>query len=224
MLYEENPIKFIFQEESALGSSDECLTDLAECKTCKDSDGDLWYEVELPFDDKGFQHYLSLLFGVNRTAQEKGWVKAGDTTLNSPLNWPGFKLTKEERGDTKDARIDYKNLTPFFKELFEDIDLNGNGRIGAFEVKNAVKEDDSGWLKIQFEDLSESGSFSLVLHKELDGSSPVVFFTNVKIDDMPSLFQFDDLIMSESPISELLSNELAQAAAEQEAWLKQIAK
>ena len=133
-------------------------------------------------------------------------------------------MAKEAGKGSKDARIDYNNLTPFFKELFEDIDLNGNGRIGAFEVKNRGKEDDSGWLKIQFEDLSESGSFSLVLHKELDGSSPVVFFTNVKIDDMPSLFQFDDLIMSESPISELPSNELAQAAAEQEAWLKQIAK
>ena len=141
MLYEENPIKFIFQEESALGSSDDCLTDLAECKTCKDSDGDLWYEVELPFDDKGFLHYLSRLNGVNRTNQEKGWVKASDTKLTSPLNWPGFKLAKEAGKGSKDARIDYNNLTPFFKELFEDIDSDGNGAISAGEMKAALRDD-----------------------------------------------------------------------------------
>lgn len=76
MLYEENPIKFTFQEESALGSSNECLADLTTCKTCKDSHGNSWYEVKLPFDDKGVIHYLtSLITGVNRTAQEKGWIK-----------------------------------------------------------------------------------------------------------------------------------------------------
>ncbi|MGR6874571.1 glycoside hydrolase family 24 protein [Pseudomonas sp. HK3] len=147
MLYEQNPDAFTFQDESALGSSDEALVDLTSCKSCKDSDGETWYEVRLPFDDKGLWHYLSLLNGVNRTAQEKGWIKASDTELTSPLNWPGFKLAKENPAvsegsadTTKDARIDYQNLTPYFKELFEDIDISGNGAISAREMKAALKD------------------------------------------------------------------------------------
>jgi len=88
-LFPENPIKFIFQEETASGSSDETLVDLATTNSCQDSDGDTWYEVKLPFDDKGVLHYLGVLLGVNRTAQEKGWVKASDTELTTALNWPG---------------------------------------------------------------------------------------------------------------------------------------
>ena len=141
MLYEENPIKFIFQEESVLGSSDDCLADLTACKTCTDSDGDTWYEVRLPFDNKGIRHYLSVITGVNRTAQEKGWVKASDTVITSPLNWPGFKLAQETGKGSKDARIDYKNLTPFFKELFEDIDTWSDGVISAGEMKAALKDE-----------------------------------------------------------------------------------
>ncbi len=96
----------------------------------------------MPFDDKGEVHYLSESKEVNRTNQEKGWVKASDCVLTSPLNWPGFKLAKEEKGDgTKDARIDYKNLTPFFKELFEDIDTSGNGVINAGEMKAALRDE-----------------------------------------------------------------------------------
>jgi muramidase (phage lysozyme) len=104
--------------------------------------------VRLPFDDKGLWHYLSLLNGVSRTAQEKGWIKASDTELTSPLNWPGFKLAKENPAvsegsadTTKDARIDYQNLTLYFKELFEDIDISGNGAISAREMKAALKDD-----------------------------------------------------------------------------------
>ncbi len=110
------------------------------CKTCTDSDGNLWYEVELPFDDKGALHYLSLRFGVNRTAQEKGWVKKSDTVLTSPLNWPSFKLAKETGKGSKDARIDYKNLTPFFKELFEGIDITSSGALSAGDVNTALKD------------------------------------------------------------------------------------
>ena len=141
MLYEQNPDDFTFQDESALGSSDEALVDLINCKSYKGSDGETWYEVILPFDDKGLWHYLSLLNGVNRTAQQKGWVKASDTALTSPLNWPGFKLTKEEGVGSQDARIDYQNLTPYFNELFEDVDINGNGAISAREMKAALKDD-----------------------------------------------------------------------------------
>ncbi|MGR6874562.1 hypothetical protein ACU6U9_20230 [Pseudomonas sp. HK3] len=141
MLYEQNPVTFTFQEESEKASSDEALIDLTSCKSCKDSDGETWYEVTLPFDDKGLWHYLSLLNGVNQTAQEKGWIKASDTALTSPLNWPGFKLAKEVGAGSQDARIDYQNLTPYFKELFEDIDISGNGAISAREMKAALKDD-----------------------------------------------------------------------------------
>jgi uncharacterized protein (TIGR02594 family) len=139
-LYEENPIKYIFQEESPSGSSDEALVDLATRKSCQDSDGEIWYEVKLPFDNKGLLHYLSVLLGVNRTAQEKGWIKASDTELTTTLNWPGFKIAKETGKGSQDAKIDYKNLTPFFKELFEDIDTSGNGSISAKEMKAALQD------------------------------------------------------------------------------------
>ncbi len=141
-LFPENPIKFIFQEETASGSSDETLVDLATTNSCQDSDGDTWYEVKLPFDDKGVLHYLGVLLGVNRTAQEKGWVKASDTELTTALNWPGFRITKEDPKEvgSKDAKIDFKNLTGFFKELFEDIDTSGDGAISAKEMKAALKD------------------------------------------------------------------------------------
>lgn len=137
----DNLKQYTFQEKPLLGSSDECYIDLKACNTCKDTAGNTWYEVTLPFDDKGFLHYLSLINGVNRTATENGWVKENDTELTSPLNWPGFKLAKEEGTGSQDAEIDYKNLTPFFKELFEDIDVSGNGEISGREVKAALKDD-----------------------------------------------------------------------------------
>ncbi len=142
MLYKENPIEFIFQEESVLGSSDDSLVDFTTCKSCKDADGATWYEAKLPFDDKGVLHYLSLRFGVNRTAQKSGWVKASDCVLTSPLNWPGFKLTKETEGKGSGySKIDFENLSSFFKELFEDIDTNGDGAINARELKAALRDD-----------------------------------------------------------------------------------
>lgn len=141
MLYDQNPMVFTFEEESESGSSDDAFLDLTSCKSCKDSDGETWYEVTLPFDDKGILHYLSLLNGVNRTDQKKGWVKSSDTKLTSPFNWPGFKLAKESGEGSQDARIDYQNLTPFFKELFEDIDIIGNGVISAREMKAALKDE-----------------------------------------------------------------------------------
>jgi uncharacterized protein (TIGR02594 family) len=140
-LFEANPVQYLFEDESALGSSDEALVDLTKTTACQDSSGDTWYEVKLPFDDKGILHYLSLLNGVNRTNQEKGWVKASDTVLTSPLNWPGFKLAKEEGTGDKDAKIDFTNLSPFFKELFEDIDTDSNGTLSAKEMKAALKDD-----------------------------------------------------------------------------------
>lgn len=141
MLYDQNPMVFAFEEESESGSSDDAFLDLTSCKSCKDSDGETWYEVTLPFDDKGILHYLSLLNCVNRTDQKKGWVKSSDTKLTSPFNWPGFKLAKENGEGSQDARIDYQNLTPFFKELFEDIDIIGNGVISAREMKAALKDE-----------------------------------------------------------------------------------
>lgn len=141
MLYDQNPMVFAFEEESESGSSDDAFLDLTSCKSCKDSDGETWYEVTLPFDDKGILHYLSLLNGVNRTDQKKGWVKSSDTKLTSPFNWPGFKLAKENGEGSQDARIDYQNLTPFFKELFEDIDIICNGVISAREMKAALKDE-----------------------------------------------------------------------------------
>ena len=87
-------------------------------------------------------HYLGVLLGVNRTAQEKGWVKASDTELTTALNWPGFRITKEDPKEvgSKDAKIDFKNLTGFFKELFEDIDTSGDGSISAKEMRAALRD------------------------------------------------------------------------------------
>ncbi len=97
-------------------------------------------------------------------------------------------------------------------------------RLGLGGREKRILEDDNGWLKIKFEELPESGKFSLILHKEHDGSSSVAFFTGAKVAEMPKLFQFDELKMSEIAMTDLPQNDLAQAAAEQTAWLTQIAK
>ena len=70
-------------------------------------------------DHEGIRHYLSVLNDINLTTQEKDGVKAGDTVLASPLNWPGFKLAKETSKGSKDAKIDYNNLTPFLKSCLK---------------------------------------------------------------------------------------------------------
>ena len=139
-LFEEHPERYEFIDESLESSSDDCILDLSIIKTCKDCDGEVWYEVKLPFDEKGLLHYISLINGVNRTEQKTGWIKASEAERTSPLNWPGFKIAQEEGVGNKDARIDYKELTPFFKELFEDIDVSGNGELSAREIKAALTD------------------------------------------------------------------------------------
>ena len=50
-------------------------------------------------------------------------------------------MAKEAGKGSKDARIDYNNLTPFFKELFEDIDTSNNGAISSGEMRAALRDD-----------------------------------------------------------------------------------
>ena len=140
-LYPEKPDAYSFINETSEGCSDECYIDLSGCEQYKDSDVKAWYHVTLPFDDLGFFHPINVSLGVNRLDNKQGWIKAENTDLTSPLNWPGFNLVGVEGLGGKEAKIDFEGCSPFFSEILQDIDLNKDGKIVPSEMRAALKND-----------------------------------------------------------------------------------
>jgi hypothetical protein len=103
----------------------------------------------------------------------------------------------------------------------EDSEWTQSIHLSAGPKERRVEDGDRGWLNVNFEDLPESGKFSLVLHHTNDGSSDVSFFSGVSVEDLPNLFKFESLPLAD-PIDIPDENlEWADEAKQQEDWLKQ---
>ncbi len=106
----------------------------------------------------------------------------------------------------------------------EDSEWNQSIHLAAGPKERRVEKTDAGWLQARFEELPESGKFSLILHNTSDGSSDVPFFSEINIEDLPKVFQFEELPLA-APVDVPESNyEWADAAKQQEEWLTEMAK
>ena len=121
--YRVNPEAIIFQKESGK-TAEEMVIKLEGMETAHDEKKNLWYHI-----NSG---------GVD------GWIVESDTRIKklSAFDWPGFKIAKEEGDTAYDPVIDFKNLSPFFKKIVDEINIDKDkSTISKEELTQALKNE-----------------------------------------------------------------------------------
>jgi hypothetical protein len=121
--YTANPALAKF-EKTAGAVAEETFFSLKEAKTASDENNTVWYNVKVGSLD--------------------GWIAENDPNITklSAFDWPGFKIAKEEGDTAYDPVIDFKNLTPFFKNIVDEINVDKDkSTISSEEMQSALKND-----------------------------------------------------------------------------------
>lgn len=121
--YTANPAQEKF-EKSAGTIAEEFLFSVKDVKTVSDEKKTIWYNV--------------------KSGSTEGWIAENDPNVKklSAFDWPGFKIAKEEGDTAFDPVIDFKNLSPFFKKIVEEINTDKDkSTISKDEMQSALKNE-----------------------------------------------------------------------------------
>jgi len=122
--FRQNPEAITFYKQSGKTAED-LFIKIDGIEKAQDEEKNLWYHIKNQAVD--------------------GWICDGDTEnlkMLSAFDWPGFSIQKEAGDAAYDPMIDFKNLSPFFKRIVDEINTD---RDKAFitneELKKAVKDE-----------------------------------------------------------------------------------
>jgi len=122
--FRQNPDALSFQKEVGKTTED-LLIKIDGIETSKDEEKRHWYHIKTPTVD--------------------GWICENDTEnlkKLSAFDWPGFRIAKEAGDTAYDPIIDFKNLSPFFKRIVDEINTDSDKSvISREELKKAMKDE-----------------------------------------------------------------------------------
>ncbi len=120
-VYRHNPNTMKYEIDAG-SVTDDSFIKIEACETAKDETGVLWYKVKAD--------------GV------EGWISQTDPLLEkqSVFDWKGFRVVKEDGDCAYDMLINYRRTPPFFKKIFEEIDVSGDKKICKEEMLEALRD------------------------------------------------------------------------------------
>jgi len=122
--FRQNPEAITFYKQSGKTAED-LLIKIDGIEKAQDEEKNLWYHIKNQAVD--------------------GWICDGDTEnlkMLSAFDWPGFSIQKEAGDAAYDPMIDFKNLSPFFKRIVDEINTDRDKAIITNEeLKKTVKDE-----------------------------------------------------------------------------------